>query len=307
MIIEDRKAELVGAVEYLLECWRDWQASADSRLREDHDFVDAVETVQAVFAEGDIPGECRRLADHVAALDAPWQKWRALCDENPLGAPAQPGEAFWRGVELLETCLSQTLEPRVIRHASVAELIDQKVSPAQICRIWKLLKPDGTPDMQKFYEEKEKPGTHTAVNPYEARAAAEREALRRKVEVARQRLRERRAEKQAPPPDSLEALVGQGVSAKQLAKMFHKPVEWIQEECRRLGLPQPALDYDPATAARAPQEPGWNDEAGRMLEAAGAGVQDGDLSEFYGPQESAAASSGPTAPEGPKKRGRGSK
>lgn len=304
MSIEDRKAELVGAVEYMLECRRDWRESADDRLREDHDLVDAVETLMALFAEGDIPGECRRLADQVAAMDAPWQKWRQQCDESPLNAPAQPGQQFWRCVELLETLLSEAIEPKVTRHASVAELIEQKVSPAQICRIWKLLKPDGTPDMEKFYEEKEKPGRHTAVNPYEAQAAAERDALRRKVEAARQRLRARRAKEQTPPPDSLEALVGQGVSARQLARMFHQPVEWIQAECRRLGLPQPAVDYDPVTAAKAPQNPGWNEEAERMLEASGGGAShpDDDLSDFYEPQEAAAATAAPSVAEASGKR-----
>lgn len=304
MSIEDRRTELLGAVEYLLVCHREWQESAEDRLREDSELFEALNLVMALFADGDIPGNCRRLAGRVAEMDDPWQQWRTACAANPLRAPAQPGESFWRAIELLPGLVAEVYAPKIVRHASVAELVAQKVTPVQICRIWKLLRPDGSPDFEKLEEEKAMPGTHTAVNPLAARATAEAEALRTRVATAREKLAAKQAAKRQAPPDSLEAIVAQGVSVKQIARMFHKPVAWVVEECQRLGIQPPVAEYAPLTAAKAPQEPEWNEEGQRMLDAmpvrgGGAGAADEDLSAFYDEPSPAAASVPAASPPAP--------
>lgn len=229
----------------------------------------AVDDLVESFGEGDIPGELRRLERTVTDELAPhWSAWKrvaALSKDNTL----LPSGDFWKAVDHLEDAL-QLAEPRPVQEVeTIAELKAQKVSDAQICKIYGWIDGNGTPEIWRLQEEIREPGKHTEnwVNPNERRRQ-EQEAREKDVS---KRIANRQASKikqlTEPGPESIETCLRQGLSLRQTMKITKKNRDEILAEAQRLGLPAPPENYEDPRTKRSPMEPEIAEETARAFDA----------------------------------------
>lgn len=228
-----------------------------------NDLIDA-------WGEGDVPGELRRLERVVANELRP--AWEEFTDRaNRTGDTRElPGQAFWAAVGSLERIEREARpQPRQIIE-TIAELTAQKVSDNQICEIYGWKDDEGRPELWKLREERQNPGTHTAdwISPAERRRR-EQEA---KEEQIRERIRQREGQKlhrlTAPCKESLEELIEQGLSARQIAQMRRCTIEEVFAAADEAGLDRPPLEYESLNAQRGPMDPELSEEAARVYEPA---------------------------------------
>lgn len=263
---DQRRSELFEAVARLTEAHQAW-ISSDAAYITDI-FEATLDDVLGVFEVGLVPHDCRELARLAGVLAAEWDRWQAQVAGTG-NVNVLPGNAFWAALEAVEDACREARPQAVRPLESVAELDRQKVTHAQIARIYGWTDARGNPDTRKVEEELAKPGTHVTadfVPPHQRRR--EEEAARK--ESALRRLRESGRRKveilTEPCPEPLEDLVAQGVSLEQIARMMKKTTTWVLTECRRRGLRDPkSLDHP--HAMRAPQERPLSADAEKVLDA----------------------------------------
>ena len=126
--------------------------------------------------------------------------------------------------------------PVAKRPEPVAELVRQKVAPAQIARIWGLVLENGEADLPSINREIAQPGsviTESFVPSFVRDRLRIAEQLQRDVAALLATLvttPEERGEQPEfiPPHESIEQLIEQGVSYKQIAAMHGVPVDEVK-------------------------------------------------------------------------------
>ncbi len=248
-----RTNELLAAVDSLLAIHADW-ADGDAPMSEE--FASAVDDTIEVFADGDLPADCRQVAAIVLGLEEPWEAYKieAAAQDDPQFLPPQ---SFWDRIAKLRDARIRKDSERRFSLEKIPDLVAQKVSPAQICRMYGFVDDQGREQLWKLEEEIDRPGTHTNrsqgwLPPQERR---HREKLA-KSEEALQRLQQRMGVRinrakhlQAPCPEPWEELLQSGLSAEQIATMKRCGVDEVYATADELGINRPPRNYNDSLAA----------------------------------------------------------
>ena len=186
-----------------------------------------VEAVEAVLQEAiTIPVEYTRCALVMACceLGQLWAAWvNTPPEESSRAFAGWPPHEWFNQFDKIKKLVKS---PATDRPEPVAELVRQKVAPAQIARIWGLVLPSGEADTKAILKEINEPGsviTDTFVPQY----------IRDRLRIAEQLQRDtadllatldapRESEQppeQLPCPESIEMLIEQKVPYKQIAAM----------------------------------------------------------------------------------------
>ena len=255
-----RQEYLCRVVDRLLEAHQEWVTSDQTALPVE--FVLAVEEVCESFNSGLIPADLRELERRATSLTGAWRLAEKEAGVDGWERGALPGNGFWRALEFLgaERVKLQDQGPSSIE--TIAQLTEQKVTDAQICKIYGWEDSSGRPQMYKLREERAEPGKHTAswVDPNTLRRLEQLAAQGRKLDELRARGEAKRKRLTEPPPETIPQLIQAGVSAKQIAEMHHITVDEVLRIGKELGQPV-QREYAPLTAGRQPNEAQITEEA----------------------------------------------
>lgn len=229
----------------------------------------AIDELVEGFGEGTIPGELRGIEQAISRELAPaWEAWkneaRATGDLRVL-----PGDNFWLAVLNLERAREKAQPRPPITVETIEQLTEQKVSDRQICIIYDWLDGRGQPELWRLAEERREPGKHTA------NWVPKAERRRQEQDVRQAQLRQQVAQRQArkveqltaPCKESIEELIGQGLSAEQIAEMRKCSLDEVYAAADQMGVERPPLRYSSPGVKRAPYDPEPNESAARIFEA----------------------------------------
>jgi len=249
--IGTRQDHLFLVLDNLLDEHKAWADGPESQLNREDGFYRAVVEVLEMFGDGDIPGPLRVIERSIAALGDQWQEYLDRVDQ--FGDPnALPNGKFWKLIEQLAGQREEAAPGKKFHIEPIADLIAQKVTHAQICKIYGWVDRQGRPELWKLQEELKRPGTHVGpdfVPPHEQKRRA---AEARQRELARDlQAKINRKVKQANEParESVETLGRQGVFIRQIAKMKKMRPDQVIAELTALGVdPVPPMDAADALA-----------------------------------------------------------
>lgn len=240
---DERREEIITAAKAVAAAEQQWAAS-EVEFVTDY-FESAMDDLIEVCNSGAIPAECRALVRRVEALAVHWVEWKRRVDETGL-VHEKLSDEFWASMEELHGARLEVCRPKRPRLEPVATLMAlPNMTAEQVCSIYGWGDRSTGFDTWKVQEEIAEPGKHSYnckewVDPRERRQKEQEQA---EADLIR-RVREQRAAKvkriTQEPPEGLERLVKEGVSVRQLARMFHKTEEDIIGQCHALGLGDPA-------------------------------------------------------------------
>jgi len=261
---DDRSKFLATAIDAMLEHHAAYMESDNECFGPDDSLWDRIDEVIAVFADGTIPGDMRRASAIIEReLSPAWEKYIDERERSLDPIHFLPGNGLWSAIRSLRDERQRAATKAITRRPEpVAELVESKVPMRQIALIWGWALPDGSPDLEKVREEIATPGIHTSkwVDPNVAKQQAERDRQKQIAERIESQERAKIAKSTAKPPESIETLIGQGVSATQIAKMHHCTINDVFAEADRLGLPRPPENYTGAQHSRTAFEPEFTPE-----------------------------------------------
>jgi hypothetical protein len=271
---EDRSKFLGKAIDNMLVAHLAYTESDSEAFTADDPLWDRIDELVAVFAEGSIPADMRPSEAIVSReLSVFWAKF--LDDREMSLDPIHhlPGNGLWSAIKSLRNERQRIATKAVTKRPEpIAELLAANVSFRQIAIIWGWRLPDGEPDVSMVREEIASPGIHTLkwVDPNAAKADAERERQRKIAERIQSRESEKTAKATAKPPESIKDLIGQEVSATQIAKIHHCTIADVWAEADRLGLPRPPEHYTGVQHSRtAFEEPVTPEQSAAVRRATG--------------------------------------
>ena len=222
------------------------------------------------FREGDIPAPARPILEQVARLKIHWDEWqdRAMRTGD---ATELPGNDFWLVMDEIENSHQRILDPPKRKPLETIEELDkQQVSDNQICLIYEWLDAQGAPEYWKLKEERDKPGTHINADFVDP-AVAQREHRKREQEhVTAERnakLKAKLNESNREAPETVEELIAQGITARQISLMKNIPVIEINRMADEAGLDRPAVDYPHVNQLRGIHDSEPDDVNQRILDA----------------------------------------
>lgn len=242
--MEERREYLLLVVDRLLETHKQWVASDTPYMTEE--FEKAVEEAIEVFDSGSVPANCRDLTARVESLAEHWHAYRsqALLSRD---SHLLPGNGFWKALEQTREAREGARPQADVALESIADLTRQNVSDRQICLIYGWVDATGQPEIWRLREERAKPGAHTGegFEPPLRKRRLEREQRQREIVAGIRQQQARKLERlSSKPAESLEKLVADGVSAKQIAKMLGCDVDDVYRRCKELKITPPAEAYD---------------------------------------------------------------
>ena len=254
---DDRREHLLLVVDHLLATWNAWNADSDMRFL-NKTFEDAIEDCLAVWAVDSIPGDLRTLHARVEELAPQWQAWNEK-NERSGGRYPMPDQGFWRSLENIEAAREAAIRPVRRRLESIAQLDAEKVSPAQICKIYGFVTDQGTPEYWKLDEERAHPGKHTGEGtgwmPPASRRDMERDTQRL---AALERVKSQRETKMRlltrVAKETIEELIATGVSGKQICKMKKLLQVDLETYCQEHNLELPEWEAASANSITAPTD-----------------------------------------------------
>ena len=262
----ERTQELRGAVQDLIDARQSWVDSDATAITAD--FENCLSECIATFADGDMPSDCQELAYRVAAVAIEWEKFAGINGEGGYGSTINPAPrgSFWYVFDRLTDFYHNgnyvrrpLLEPVAVLHA-------QKVTHRQIARMYGWFARPGIPDEQKVREELEKPGRHTgdgfvppAIREHERQELADWAAKQQALENMQRRYAQSKPD---AGPETVEELILQGVSIRQIARMRETTEEAVIAACEQMGV-KPVLPVNLPTQ-RAPTEPEISEDAKKV-------------------------------------------
>jgi hypothetical protein len=254
---------MLPIVDALIHAYDQWLATSDSKLP--RSLCLALDCLAEDNGES-TPADMRPA---IRTLTAAWTSARPTVEPGSMAADVP--HDVWRGMDKLEDAHAEWARRQIPELESIQELLDQRVSERQICRIYGFVLSNGTEDLDRLAEEIAEPGKHTG-NGWMAPSLA---ARRRKVDEAvaqSGRRKEHRArltaDKTSASAEDLSQLVSEGVSARQIALMMGVSVNEVIQLCDEQGIPHPDLDYASAHASRGAFEPELLEAAARSVDAA---------------------------------------
>lgn len=245
MAKDERREHLLLVLDNLVHVWNEWSGNSDVRYIT-KSFEDAVNDALLVFGDGSIPGDMRALHARMDILQEQWAAWNRK-NEASGGKYPIPDSAFWKALESIETARQAIIKPVRRTLETIADLTAQKVPDVQICRIYGFTDsgmPDGNPETWKLQEERGKPGMHTDrskgwLPPWEKKNQTD-EAKQAEIIERIQRTRKGKLKLLAAvAPESIEQLIQEGVSGKQICKMKKIDEAGLATYCQDHGLGVP--------------------------------------------------------------------
>ena len=227
-----RTAQLFGLVDQLTTIHRQWVASE----HEDPTpaYWDSVEVLVDTFSNGDIPAECRGVADAVERFTDEYDKY---VDQLALGGKSYPHNSFFSARQQLEQARQAQVAEAKPPLESIEELIRQGVSNRQIAAMWEIQ----VHEVEAFRAGRWKPTEgYLPASERERLAsisAAEMEAalrLQTKSDGARKNAGGGAGGDACP--ESVEELLRQGVSFKQVAVMKGLTEAAVLDVAKVLGI-----------------------------------------------------------------------
>lgn len=230
-----REVELLGVVDHLLRVHQEWIEGPEQYLTDV--FEEAVLTAVETYGTGALPNDyCREMAFKVNRLAEEWRKF----EEYGSRANPTPRDGFWAALEAISEFRTVFNEPP--KTLEPIELLAnvQKVPHRQIALIYGWFLPNGVPDEQKVREELAQPGRHVGPDFIPPEERKRRERLANAVDQ-RRRLLDRREHQEVsakfkPAPESVEELLRQNVTIRQIAEMKGISQEEVVKEAKRLGI-----------------------------------------------------------------------
>jgi hypothetical protein len=147
------------AIDAAIEAYHGWlRDEAVNEVTEE--LEDAVESLLLVFDASEAPQEYQALARVVERIVPEWESWKQEVAKHGTEG-VFPGHYWSNAMRDLARAWMMPEEYEVPALEPVAELTRQNVSARQIALIYGWMKPDGSPDTQKVFEEQFKPGRHT--------------------------------------------------------------------------------------------------------------------------------------------------
>lgn len=259
---QERRGYLLAMIIATADEQKNWVDSGDSNLLPEDAlysrFQEIADQARVIYAP-----RAEALEHAILALTP---HWRAFVSSQQISADVTmlPSPEFWEAWEELHNLALQDTLPRLKRIEPIKQLLEEKVSRGQICKIYGFVLPDGSPDLEKLQDEIDNPGRHTSppwVAPVNRDLAAKIEALRIDAEqVSRKREAKIRAAT-TPAPESIEHLIastsgGAPITARQIARMKKMTVDQVLAYCEAHNLPKPPVDYNSANLG-----PGMHDPA----------------------------------------------
>jgi hypothetical protein len=234
--MSERTKALFAMVDEFNRIHAEWAADPN-RPNPDALYWEALDELVGVYREGDVPEECREMAEAVMELGLEGMAFDNRQDYNR----QYPQQTFFAAREKLVRVRQgreKRSEPRPLE--SIDELNAQKVNPNQIARMhgietWQVLK----------YLEKDKDGKRgwefpaDYVPPHLRDEQQRQKSARERYDSAM--LRREKAEAAANPVahEEIEELLQQGVSIKQIARMKRTTEVAVIEEATAKGIPLP--------------------------------------------------------------------
>lgn len=227
-----RSEQLRTAAKEFLEAHHSW-ANDQRRPSPDEIYWDAVEDLIGVFGEGDISGDCRKLAAAVSKLADELE----VFDDREDEANVYPHAEFWTAREAVEKALKGETPIELKPLESIPSLRAQGVSDRQIALMYGFKDGDGNLLIALVQKEIESPGSvlaaadgvagHKWIDPRLAERAAAAEAEESAAATSGESVKHReafaRADADAKPcKETPQELWEQNVSVKQSAKMLRK-------------------------------------------------------------------------------------
>lgn len=222
-----RSDQLRGLAEEFCRVHRIWVEDAN-RPNPDEIYWDAATAMLEAFDGGDIPADCRDLADAVEEFGEAFARFD---NREDVGNP-YPAADFWAARESLESMLQRAKPVSLPPLETVPELRRQGVTDNQIATMYGFTDREGRLMPQLVQRELDKPGSvletpgaidgRNWVDPRLAeRSAAETAAERHSTALAEKR---QRADAAAGKPckETPQELWAQGVGIKQAAKMLQQ-------------------------------------------------------------------------------------
>ena len=251
-----------------------WATSSEPTLSEG--FIEiAAEAIEG-FGATELPPGTEPLADAVTRFASLWRAYRGQVVDDEFAMPSPDLFAVLDEIYQLEA-EAKVGSPKAVE--SIAELTKQGVFDAQICRIYEWIDSNGNLETSKLQEERAKPGTHVTpdfVHPAEMRRRRSLEAHRTKLKDLRRRSVSKITNAKDSTPETLDELVAQGLSARQIARMTHQSASQVILACQDAGIDPPPIDYASPQTVRAPHEPPAKEAALRSFDAGRAAIMGRD-------------------------------
>lgn len=280
--MSEREKHLDLVVAAARDCHAEWADDREIRFITEP-LEQAFDELVEVAAHGDVPASRRDLVRRIEEFGEQWESYKSEVGGSGDGAPL-PGNTFWRAFDAVCATGKRAVAPAAKPLEPIQQLLEDKVSRNQICLMYGFMLPDKSPDKQTLTEEIAEPGKHTGpgtgwMPPHQRRQVeAEEKALK-----TAQRLQQQRAGKlesaSKPAAESLQSMLDQDLSLRQIAKMRKEPMKKAAAAIEAAGLEVPPKDYDDVRTHRGEFEPELTESAARGAEAsqtAIAGRQTGD-------------------------------
>ena len=227
-----RAEQLLALTDAFLDMHRAW-VDDPNRTAPDAIYWDSVDSVLEAFDVGDVPAECRELADAVEAFGDEVYQFDAREDVGR----TMPHNSFWTAREAVERARAGAAKQERIPLEPISVLRQQQVPDWQIAMIYGLV-PRHHIDRPNLYahliqKELDNPGSVIGPDWTDPRDRDEAETIEKTDRRHNALMDKKRASaKTAEPevcPETIEELLQQGVSVEQIAKMKDVPMTEVVE------------------------------------------------------------------------------
>ena len=234
-----RKEALIRVARNFVEVHDAW-VDSQNRPNPDDLYFDAMEELFESFEAGDIPGDCRPLAAAVEAFKAAADEFEEREDEQQL----YPGEAFWRGVELIKNAIDGPARRELPPLETIKELAALPyMQHAQIAKMYGFIDRKGNLLVRLVQMELDSPGSvigpagkgkglidgHDWTDPRLAEIDAQDGAAERNLQAIEEKGRNSRRDSAACKETDRE-LWEQQVGPAQAAKMLKRDEQSVRKQ-----------------------------------------------------------------------------
>ena len=235
-----RRSEALKAVaQDFCKVHQEW-VDAKNRPDPDNVYFDAADDLFRAFDAGDIPGDCRPLAEAVEAFREAVADFDGREDEQQL----HPGESFWRAREAVEAALNGPSRRELPPLESIKDLAALPyMQHAQIAKMYGFIDRRGNLMLKLVQMELDSPGSVIGpaakgkglidgrdwADPRLAELDEQDGAAERSMDAIRAKGRESKRDA-APCPETPRELWEQGVGPAQAARMLKQPEHDVRQQ-----------------------------------------------------------------------------
>lgn len=258
----DREQQLEAALANHDRVHAEWVADQNREYPDDR-YEEAIDLLDSVFGEGDLPALYNDVAGHLDRFVLAWDEFLNVRD---MGGDPNPPQAVWEAREAMvkawKAIPAKVAAPGLRELESIAQLREQKVDDRQIAKMWGFVDADGEPLVHLVQREFEKPGSVTQtpgslqgrdwVHPDIRQQQAAQEALNERIDtlMAEHEAEQRQAE---ACPETDRDLWEQKVPIAQAAKMLGRAIEDVAQAFEAFDAERELIEKERAAedAARA--------------------------------------------------------